>query len=106
MRVADFFVFPSRYEPFGNVILEAMASGLPVITSANVGAAAVVTPESGIVLDSSNDVAGLARSMAELSCNRTRREAMSEAAFLQAQNYSWDKIADQYLDLYNEVASR
>ena len=106
MRVADFFVFPSRYEPFGNVILEAMASGLPVITSVNVGAAAAVTPECGIVLDSSDDVAGLTRSMVELACNKTRRQAMSKAAFLQAQNYSWDKIADQYLDLYNEVAGR
>lgn len=105
MRAGDFFVFPSRYEPFGNVILEAMASGLPVITSANVGAACVVTPECGIVLSDSDDVDGLARAMSELYYDKQRREAMSKAARLQAQNYTWDKIAAQYLAVYEEVSS-
>jgi glycosyltransferase involved in cell wall biosynthesis len=106
MRAGDFFVFPSRYEPFGNVILEAMASGLPVITSANVGAAYVVTPECGIVLPGSDDVPGLTRAMTELVSDRSRREAMSKAARDKAQDYTWDKIADQYLALYHEVSSR
>ena len=105
MRSGDFFVFPSRYEPFGNVILEAMASGLPVITSANVGAAAAVTSDCGIVLPSSEDVEGLAEAMRELTSNKKRRKLMAEAAFAQAKNYTWDKIADQYLALYLEVAA-
>ena len=40
---ADFFVFPTYYEPFGMVITEAMASGLPVITSRSAGAAEMIT---------------------------------------------------------------
>ncbi|MES2459922.1 MAG: glycosyltransferase family 4 protein [Armatimonadota bacterium] len=106
MRLGDLFVFPSRYEPFGNVILEAMASGVPVITSANVGASCVVTPSCGIVIDNSDDVSGLAQAMSELVSDRSRREAMSRAARTESQNYTWDKIADQYLALYHEVASR
>jgi glycosyltransferase involved in cell wall biosynthesis len=106
MRAGDFFVFPSRYEPFGNVILEAMASGLPVITSANVGAAYVVTPDCGIVIPGSDDVPALAHAMIGLVSDKSRREAMSKAACIQAQKYTWDKIADQYLTLYHEVSSR
>jgi glycosyltransferase involved in cell wall biosynthesis len=106
MRAGDFFVFPSRYEPFGNVILEAMASGLPVITSANVGAAYVVTPESGIVLPHSDDVPGLAQAMTELVSDKHRREVMSKMACQEALKYTWDKIADQYLALYHEVSAR
>src|SRR5260370_25449043 len=39
MKSADCFIFPSRYDPLGLVILEAMATGLPVITSASAGGA-------------------------------------------------------------------
>jgi len=38
MKAADFLVFPSRYEPFGLVVLEAMATGIPVVTAATTGA--------------------------------------------------------------------
>ena len=61
MQAVDMFVFPSRYEPFGMVVSEAMATGLPVITAHTTGAAEIVTPECGIVLSDSEDVSGLAQ---------------------------------------------
>ena len=48
---ADVLLLPARYEPFGNVHLEALASGVPVVTSRRAGGAEVVTPESGTVVD-------------------------------------------------------
>ena len=104
MRSGDFFVFPSRYEPFGNVVLEAMASGLPVVTSANVGAACVVTPESGIVIEGSDNIEALTQAMKAMTENPDRRKEMSENAVQEAMKYTWDKIASRYLELYKEVA--
>ncbi len=51
---ADAFVFPTRYEPFGMVVAEALASGLPVVTSAAAGAADLIRDgASGFVIDDS-----------------------------------------------------
>jgi UDP-glucose:(heptosyl)LPS alpha-1,3-glucosyltransferase len=47
---ADALVMPTRYEPFGNVHLEALASGLPVATTTAAGAAEVLDPDSGAVV--------------------------------------------------------
>ena len=49
--MADVLVLPTRYEPFGNVHLEALASGLPVVTSSAAGGAEVVDPRAGAVVD-------------------------------------------------------
>src|SRR5207248_2812450 len=56
---ADVLVLPTRYEPFGNVHLEALASGLPVVTSAVAGGAEVVDDRCGAVV-ASDDAAGFA----------------------------------------------
>ena len=103
MQAADFLVFPSRYEPFGLVIIEAMASGLPVITATSTGAADLVTPESGIVLSNSDDVEALTEALQLLTSHPSLRQQMGKAARLVAEQHSWSHMAKTYLDLFEEL---
>jgi len=104
MRAADLFVFPSRYEACSLVLLEALASGTPVITAASAGGAEIVTPDVGIVLPDSEDIGGLAAAMNALVQDTPRRLAMRQAARKRALSHGWDAMAGRYLDLL-EAAS-
>lgn len=104
MKSADFFVFPSRYEPFGMVISEAMATGLPIITSVNVGAADLVNADSGIVISDLNDVAAIAQAMKTLSNNLGLQHWMGQAARAVAQQHSWESKAKAYLAVFEGIA--
>ena len=103
MRAVDFFVFPSRYEPFGMVVTEAMASGLPVITTETTGAAEVVTPACGIVLSDSEDTEGLSQALNLLTRNPDQRKQMGKVARLIAEQHSWSSKAQSYIELFEET---
>ncbi len=102
MKAVDFFVFPSRYEPFGMVVSEAMATGIPVITTAVSGVAEIVTPESGIVLSDTEDVAALAEAMIKLTSDRKLRLQMGKSARAIAEQHTWKSKAEAYNDLFEE----
>jgi glycosyltransferase involved in cell wall biosynthesis len=106
MRSVDLFVFPSRYEPFGMVVSEAMATGLPVIVSAVTGAAEIVTPDCGVVLSDSEDVQALAEALTELSNDRHLRNQMGQAARAIAEQHSWTSKAKSYVDLFEDITQR
>jgi glycosyltransferase involved in cell wall biosynthesis len=106
MKAVDFFVFPSRYEPFGLVVIEAMATGLPVITATSTGAADLVTPEAGIVLSDSDDVEALASAMSTLTNNPQLRIQMGQVSRTIAEQNSWSKMAQTYIDLLEELTPR
>lgn len=105
MRAVDLFVFPSRYEPFGLVVIEAMASGLPVITATTTGAAELVTPESGVVLSDSEDTNTLAQALSTLVNESDLRSRMGKAARAIAEQHSWASMAQTYVDLFEELVS-
>jgi glycosyltransferase involved in cell wall biosynthesis len=104
MRAADLFVFPSRYEPFALVILEAMASGLPLITASTVGAAELVTPDCGLIVSDPEDAGALAEALRELSADGPLRQRMGCAARGIAEGCRWEQMADRYLALYAQTA--
>jgi glycosyltransferase involved in cell wall biosynthesis len=102
-QASDFFVFPSRYEPFGLVIIEAMACGLPVITAKTTGASDLVTPACGIVLPECDDVEALADALKLLNSDRTLRQQMGKVARTIAEQHSWKNMAQTYINLFEEL---
>ncbi len=106
MRACDLFVFPTRYEPFGLVILEALASGLPVVTSAVAGAAELLTPACGVALADPEDAAALAAALRRLLADPAALNRMRRAARGVAERHRWGSMAGQYLALFNSTAAR
>jgi len=88
---ADVFVFPTFYEPFSNACLEAMAAGLPVVTTPVNGASEILRDdESGYVLDDPLDAGALADRMERL-LSPDRRAAMGAAARLAAESLTRER---------------
>ena len=106
MRSVDLFVFPSRYEACSLVLLEALASGLPVLTADSAGGAEMITPDVGVVLADCDDWAGLAASLRRLLAEPGRRRAMAEAGRQLALAHSWPAMARRYLGLLEQSVER
>ncbi|MEH2001576.1 MAG: glycosyltransferase family 4 protein [Nostoc sp.] len=104
MRSVDLFIFPSRYEACSLVLLEALSSGLPVITAAATGGAELVTPECGIVLPDSDDVDALAVALMSLVSVDALMQQMGQAARSVAEQHSWTTMAQTYVDLFEELS--
>lgn len=106
MRSVDAFVFPSRYEPMGLVLLEALSAGLPVITVRTAGGAEVIARGSGIVLDDPNDAAALAVAIEHLAREPDYARRLGLAARAVAGTLSWQAMAERYLSVYEQVHAR
>ena len=98
---ADMFVFPTYYEPFGMVITEAMASGLPVITSRSAGASEMISEgESGLLLDNPGDPHELSQKIKILLTDEANRKQIGKSAQSAASIYNWSHVAEDTLQLY------
>jgi glycosyltransferase involved in cell wall biosynthesis len=106
MRACDFFAFPSRYEAGSLVLLEAMASGLPVLTATSAGGSELVDADSGVVLNDPDDLPSLARGMRELASDQPRRRRQGAAARRIAEQHAWSHMAGEYRALATDVAAR
>ena len=102
-KSTDVCVFPSIYEPFGIVLLEAMACGKPVVAS-NVGGIPFVVEEgkTGLLFESGN-VKDLADKIMTILKNEELREKMGEAGRERAKEFTWDKIAERTVEMYKEI---
>jgi glycosyltransferase involved in cell wall biosynthesis len=100
---ADFLVLPSRFEPFGIVLLEAMAAGLPVVAS-RVGGIPEVVEEgrTGILVEPANPHA-LAEGLREICQDENRRRAMANEALHHVRTFGWEAIVPQVLSTYQEA---
>jgi UDP-glucose:(heptosyl)LPS alpha-1,3-glucosyltransferase len=93
---ADLFVMPTTYEAFGTVIVEALGSGLPVITSALAGAASAVRDGyNGRLLEDPTDANQLANQLAS-ALQVGALERWSAAAAESAARFQWTRVMDEF----------
>lgn len=102
---ADVFVFPSLFEGFAKVILEALASGLPVITTPHACDAAVVIDGENGLLTEPGDLIGLAEAMQKIGTDVVLRESMSHEARAVSSKYSWAAYGERCRDICLEMAA-
>jgi len=101
MQGANCFVLPTRYEAFGAVLIEAMASGLPVIATRSGGPDSIVTKETGLLIDP-EDAGQLASAMLQMvstynsySSGAIRRRTLEV--------YGQTAVMKQYDDLFRQI---
>ena len=105
-RSMDACVFPSLIEAHSHINIEAMAAGLPVISTDGVGVKDTVNDGVDGLLAKAGDPVSLAEKMAEIQTNSERREQLVTHGFESAQNkYDWSVVGKMFESLYMELAS-
>ncbi|QWF23135.1 MSMEG_0565 family glycosyltransferase [Nocardioides sp. LMS-CY] len=100
LHAADGFAFPSLKEGWGLVILEAMAAGLPVVSSDLEVFGEFLTPDVDAVMTRAGDDADLAAGLARLLDEPATRTRLADHGPRVAARYSWANTADQHLRIY------
>ena len=104
---ADALVMPTPYDAFGMVITEAMACGLPVITTPMAGAAELFTDGvHGLLVESPTDIDALGSAMHALAADAGRRERMGSASAALMREHTWDRVAERTLSTYYDHVTR
>ncbi|MEZ6044812.1 MAG: glycosyltransferase family 4 protein [Planctomycetaceae bacterium] len=102
-RSAQFFICPSRREPFANVILEALASGLPVLATDVGGNRQLVLHEKHGLLSPIEDVSQLAQNLQACMEEPDRLERYRAAVPGFISQFDWPLVAGRYRELYEQV---
>ena len=107
MQNADVFCFTSLRDTSGNVVLEALAAGVPVVAFDHQGAADMVSAQSGILIPVSTPRAAVtawAEAIRELAQDPGLLLRLSEGTTAQAQKFLWQSNGDRVNGLYRELA--
>ncbi|MFH1671860.1 MAG: glycosyltransferase family 4 protein [Pseudomonadota bacterium] len=100
---ADFFVLPTYYDPFANVCLEALACGLPVITTRTNGASELIEPgKNGFVVNKPDDIKELSEAIIKLM-NPKLRNSTAENSFESVKNLTIEDHARKVCRVYEEI---
>ncbi len=101
MQKANCFVLPTRYEAFGVVLIEAMASGLPVIATRSGGPDSIVTQENGFLIDP-NNAEQLTLAMEQM-ISRHKTFSASKIRSQTLRLYGQTAVMKRYDDLFKEI---
>ena len=104
-RAAAVAVFPSLYEPFGIVALEGMSFARPTIVGRTGGLAEIVDGTNGLWAEPGN-AGDLASKINWVLDDPERAESLGKAGLATCRKYSWQRIADRTISLYQEVLLR
>lgn len=106
LRSADLFVLPSRFEPFGIVLLEAMSAGVPIVAS-NTGAIPEILGGGrfGLLFQSGN-VSSLAHAIEAALFDKEGSSTRARDARESLKRFAWPKIASETLRIYEDVLGR
>jgi len=100
----DLFVMSSAHEGMSNAMLEAMASGLPIVTTRCEGLDELIV-DNGIIVEQ-DSAESLADGIKKVIANRDKWLEMRTAARNQAEKFTWSSVAEAYLWLYEKVLGR
>ncbi|MHC4396444.1 MAG: glycosyltransferase family 4 protein [Planctomycetota bacterium] len=103
-RQNHIFISASMLEGMSNAMLEAMASGLPIITTRCEGVGELIA-DNGIVLEQSN-AEDIAAAIMQLTRDWQAYEDMAVAARKRAEQFSWDNVANQYIGVYHKLIKK
>lgn len=99
---SDIFILPTLFDPFANTTLEAMATGLPVITSYTNGVSEIIEDGINGFVTGATDTKGIAEKI-KILLEQDFREKMGEEARKTAQKYTWDLTAKKTREVYEEI---
>jgi glycosyltransferase involved in cell wall biosynthesis len=102
-KAADVCVFPSRRDSAGITLLEAMASGTPVIASNRGGTPEIISHGENGILFEPEDADALPKAILALHQDSELRKTISYNALKTVAKYSWEKIAEKYISLYKHL---
>ena len=103
-RQNDIFISASMQEGMSNAMLEAMASGLPIVTTRCEGLTELIDGN-GLIVGQDN-VEEIAKAIKKLADNRQLHKQMSITARNRAEQFSWSNVAEQYIRIYQNIKHR
>ena len=100
-RAADVLLFPSLYEGFGYPVIEAFASGLPVVTS-GAGGLKEVGGDASVVVEG-RDPTAYVQALEALSDDPAHMELLIARGRVRAREFSWQKTAERTAEVYRQL---